>query len=50
MGNPAYGDFVPVTSAKLGDLNGTLFIQGAASGTVTLTTAGGQTTTINVTQ
>ncbi len=48
MGNPAYGDFMPITSAKLGDLNGTLFIQGASGGTVTLTTAGGQTTTINV--
>ena len=52
MGNPAYGDFVPITSGNLGDFNGTLFIRqkaSATSGTITLTTAGGQTTTINVT-
>lgn len=52
MGNPTYGDFVAMTTAKLGDFNGTLYIRsksGATSGTVTLTTAGGQTTTINVT-
>jgi hypothetical protein len=52
MGNPDYGDFLPLTSAKLGDLRGALFIRqkgAATSGTITLTTAGGQTTTINVT-
>ncbi len=52
MGNPEYGDFEPITSAKLGDLNGILFIRQKASattGTITLVTAGGQTTIINVT-
>jgi len=52
MGNPAYGDFVAITSAKLGDLKGVLYIRQkttATSGTITLATAGGQTTTINVT-
>lgn len=52
MGNPTYGDFVATTSAKLGDLKGTLYIKqkaAATSGTITLATAGGQTTTINVT-
>ncbi|MDR3705442.1 MAG: hypothetical protein P4L28_06015 [Paludibacteraceae bacterium] len=52
MGNPTYGDFVAITSAKLGDLKGILYIRQkttATSGTITLATAGGQTTTINVT-
>lgn len=52
MGNPDYGDFVSLESAKLGNLKGTLFIRqkgAATSGTITLTTTGGQTTTINVT-
>jgi hypothetical protein len=52
MGNPTYGDFVAISSAKLGDLKGVLYIRQkttATSGTITLATAGGQTTTINVT-
>jgi hypothetical protein len=52
MGNPDYSDFVALTTAQLGDLNGTLYIRqktAATSGTITLVTAGGQTTTINVT-
>lgn len=52
LGNPAYGDFVALTSAKLGDMKGTLYIRqkaAALSGSITLATAGGQTTTINVT-
>ncbi|MDR1679965.1 MAG: fibronectin type III domain-containing protein [Prevotellaceae bacterium] len=46
-GNPAYGDFVAMTETELGEMKGKLYIQGA-SGTVTITVAGGNTTTITV--
>jgi len=55
MGNPQFGDFVPMETFLLSEMQGTLYVRpkaGTASGdseSVTIATAGGGTATVNIT-
>jgi hypothetical protein len=53
MGNPAYGDFSAITTTKLDNMTGTLYIRPKAgatgSGTITFATDGGSNVVLNCT-